>query len=495
MRKAGYAHLIDQYSIPATKPEISIEVATVTRKEALGNTLLVPSKMAPAPEDLLGHVVFALKHEGMNLQVLAQVLPLIPEFDIRCAFDSSPNSQYLRKACFLWEHFSGRLIQRAVQNIRQSYVPLFDSSRYITGPGIKNPRWRVTFNGLGSLDYCVTVRRTKPIESLLKQDVLQRGELFFKSLPQSVADRTLAWAYWNETWDSWAIENESPAEGKAVRFVNLLKKARYRDRLDESFLVAIQNDLVSNALVRSMAFRTEQNYLSNGLPGSLGVTYVPPDPTLARQLMDELMAMANAYPSHVDTLVLASIVSLGFVFIHPFMDGNGRLSRFLFHQVLCLQGALDDRLFVPVSSVLRRNENEYLEALKTFSGPVTRFWKVKSQADSGLALAFHGHPALYRYWDATSGVEFMMNATKHAIDQDLKRETVFLKHYDEIYRRIDRAFDVANMDLTRLVRFCLEQNGQISGDRRKQFEHKVPPEVFDALEQAYQAVMRNRAEG
>lgn len=495
MRKAGYVHLIDQCSISAVKPGISVEVATVTRKEVLGNTLLVPPTMVPAPEDLLGHVAFALKHEGMNLQVLAQVLPLIPEIDIRCAIDSSPNSQYLRKACFLWEHFSGRSIQRAVQNIRQSYVPLFDSSQYVTGPGIKNSRWRVTFNGLGSLDYCVTVRRTKPIESLLNQDVLQRSELFFKSLPQTVADRTLAWAYWTETWDSWAIENESPSEGRAVRFVNLLKKARYRDRLDESYLVAIQNDLVSNALVRATAFRTEQNYLSNGLPGSLGVTYVPPDPTLARQLMDELMAMANASPSNVDPLVLASIVSLGFVFIHPFMDGNGRLSRFLFHQVLRSHGALDDSVLIPVSIVLRRGESEYLEALRAFSEPVTRYWRIRSRDEKGLALTFEGHPALYRYWDATKGVELMLNATKLVIDQDLKREVVFLKRYDEIYRRIDQEFDVVNMDLTRLVRFCLEQNGQISGDRRRQFEHKVPQEVFDALEQAYHAVMSNRAEG
>ena len=34
------------------------------------------------------------------------------------------------------------------------------------------------------------------------------------------------------------------------------------------------------------------------------------------------------------------MVSFGFVFIHPFMDGNGRLSRWLFHYSLCRSGRL-----------------------------------------------------------------------------------------------------------------------------------------------------------
>jgi len=33
-------------------------------------------------------------------------------------------------------------------------------------------------------------------------------------------------------------------------------------------------------------------------------------------------------------LVRAAVVSFAFVFIHPFMNGNGRLSRFLIHHCL-----------------------------------------------------------------------------------------------------------------------------------------------------------------
>ncbi|MDR9469092.1 MAG: cell filamentation protein Fic, partial [Marinospirillum sp.] len=68
-------------------------------------------------------------------------------------------------------------------------------------------------------------------------------------------------------------------------------------------------------------------------------------------------------------------------------------------------------------------------------------------------------------------------------------ETLFLTRYDEIYRRINQTFDLSSIDLSRLVMFCLDQNGRISANRRKQYQYQVPEEVFDALENAYLKVV------
>lgn len=35
-----------------------------------------------------------------------------------------------------------------------------------------------------------------------------------------------------------------------------------------------------------------------------------------------------------DAVVAAAIIAFGFVFIHPFVDGNGRIHRYLIHHVL-----------------------------------------------------------------------------------------------------------------------------------------------------------------
>ncbi len=489
MQPVGYSRLLQEPTVRAIPPGRLAEIRTVTRKEVIGQTLAIPTSMAPSPDDLLGHVLFALKHEGIDLAILAQALPLIPETVIRAAIDASPASQYLRKACYLWEHFTGQHIQRHGETQRTAYVPLFDAAQYITSAGEKNSRWRVQFNGIGNLDYCITLRRTDELQALLKLDLLKLATEFSESLPSDMLNRALAWAYLHETRDSYAIERENPSEDKASRFVKLLRQAHQPRLLDEDYLVELQNAVISNAYAQAAAFRHEQNYLSNGLRGALGVSYVPPTPELSRELMAHLMQLANQPPQDLDPLLLASIVSFGFVFLHPFMDGNGRLSRFLFHQVLCQRGALKHGLLLPVSVVMREKETDYLATLQSFSEPARRLWEVTFVDEDQFAFDFMGHPAIYRYWDGTACAEFMLRASEQALERHLKAETLFLNRYDAIYRRIDQQFDIPNNILSRLVMFCLDHHGKLSLNRRKQYQHQVPEAVFDALEAAWREVL------
>lgn len=487
--KVGYGWLAELGEVKAPVPDCYAEIRSVTRIETIGNHTAVPASVAPAGDSLLEHVLFALKHEGINMGILAQVLPLIPEAELRIAYDASPTSQYLRKACYLWEHFTGREIERQPRTLRSNYVPLFDPNDYLTSTGARDTRWRILFNGLGALDYCVTVHKTPELVALLDKNLLQQASVFTESLPTDILNRTLAWAYLDETRNTYAIENEAPSGDKANRFVHLLKQAHVPRQLDEDYLVGLQNAAISNVYCQAASFRTEQNYLSNGLRGALGVTYVPPAPELSRELMEQLMAMVNTPPEGIDPLVLAAIVSFGFVFIHPFMDGNGRLSRFLFHQVLCQQGALKNGLLLPVSAVLKKNEGDYKMVLEAWSAPTRGCWEVVFFDEENLQFNFQGHSALYRYWDATRCVTFMASAAEEAIERHLKEETKYLNRYDAVFQRIDRTFDVANTDLSKLVLFCMDQQGKLSTNRRKQYQHKVPAEVFDALEVAYQEVI------
>lgn len=209
MAYVGYAYLIKNTCVMANKPAVIAEVRPVTRKEEISGVIMVPPHSAPDDNDILGHIIFAIKHEGINLQVLAQALPLIPEQEIREAFDRSPNGKYLRIACFLWEAFTGKQIQRKLSKLGQAFTPLFDPEKYYTGPGKRDSRWRVIFNGIGSLDYCVTVRRTQKLVDLLSKDLLRKASEFTEQLPKDILNRTLSWAYLSETKDSFAIEKEA----------------------------------------------------------------------------------------------------------------------------------------------------------------------------------------------------------------------------------------------------------------------------------------------
>ncbi len=53
-----------------------------------------------------------------------------------------------------------------------------------------------------------------------------------------------------------------------------------------------------------------------------------------------MVAFATSEAQVLDPIVSAAILAFGFVYIHPFEDGNGRLHRYLFHHVLALNRPL-----------------------------------------------------------------------------------------------------------------------------------------------------------
>ncbi|WP_321820734.1 MULTISPECIES: Fic family protein [unclassified Burkholderia] len=488
-REVGYEYVRRSLDLTALPPARIARVKPVTRLTELADGLAVPRTIAPTGEDaptpagMLDHILFALKHEGTNLAVLAEALPKIPGDTLLEALHESPNGLYLRKAAFLWEAFTKETLP-VESNAGGATVPLFDPERYVTGPSQRNARWRVDFNGLGSLDYCPTVERTPEIEALLNSDILGRAKRFMDELPAELTERAISWAYLHETQSSFAIERETPSEDRAERFVDVLRQAHQRRILTEEYLVELQNTCVSNPFDQAAIFRTEQNHLANGSRGAAGVTYVPPPPEMVEDLMNRWMDMANSLPSQTDPLVAAAVASFGFVYIHPFMDGNGRLSRFLIHHALCSSGQLENGLLLPVSVAMKHHEADYLASLTTFSKPARDRWRVKWIDDDQYAFEFRGHGAMYRYWDATPAVKFVQTMAQQALEVELRRETDYLQNYDQVKRIIEAKFDVRNTILSRLIVMCLDNDGVVSKNRRKQFAGQVPDALFPALEAA-----------
>lgn len=494
MSVVGYAFLHRSLELTAFAPTRPARVRPVSRVMPAEALLAVPAHVAPAGTDPLDHVLFALKHEGINLQLLAQAMPLIPPERLLAVLQQTPNGQYIRIACFLWEGFTGqRLVDRP--GVAVGYVDVFDPARYVTGPAQRDARWRVNFNGLGSLRYCATVERTPGIEAAMASDILGRADAFVNSLGPATLDRALAWAYLHETEDSFAIENEKPSEDKARAFVQLLQQAHEGRPLSEDYLAELQASTVGNPLDKAVQFRTEQNWLRGPGRGSAGVTYVPPWPELSAQLMGEWMAFANSAPGRVDAIVVASIACFGFVFIHPFMDGNGRLSRFLFHKALCASGKLGKGLLLPVSVAMKRHEADYLAVLQQYSRQARERVQVTWIDEGEYTFDFKADDAIFRYWDATPCVEFGFRMAAEALDVELRKETQFLARYDRVVRVVDARVDIRGNDLATLVLIGLDNEGAISTKKRKRFADRVPEAVFDLIEAAVREALGTEALG
>ncbi len=463
----GYEFLRDQLRTSAFPLVRSARVAPVTKVTPMPDVLAIPASVAPTSDAPLDHLQFALKHEGMHLQAVMLALKKIDGRQVAQAFTQSPSSAYLRQIGYLWELASGVQLE-GLPAATGPYTPLFDPARFVTGSIHRNARWRVDFNGIGSPTYCMTVRRTPEVARLLAQNILGAAQTFIASLDKSVLDRAVRWAYLSETQGSYAIENETPSASKTEAFAALLAQAHQTEPVSETYLVALQNLAVTNPIDKAVQFRTAQNWLRNALPGALGITYLPPPPDLMMTIMNEIMALANNQASGLDPLVHGALVSFAFVLAHPFMDGNGRLSRFLFHKVVCAQGNLPNGLVLPISVAMKRHEEQYLQALQAFSGPARSLWQVMAIDDTRIDASFKGEPEIYRYWDATACVEFGLQMAHEALDQDLRDESEFLRKFDLAYRAVNEAIDMNNNDLVVLVRSCLQNGKVLSRGRKKQ---------------------------
>ncbi len=496
MQQVGYAFLKTQLALSAFSVPKPAVVAPVNRIVASigGGTLQVPVHVAPKTEDPLEHILFALKHEGTNLQVLAEALPQVAVRQLVARFRESPNSIYLRKAGYLFEALTGQEIED-LPPLTAPYSDLFDADRYVTGPKQRNGKWRINFNGLGSLAYCPSVERTTKIEAAIQSDVLGRTKAFVDSIGPVNADRALGWAYLSETESSFAIEREAPSRNKAEAFVALLHQAHEPVLLTEDYLCNLQSAAITNPLDRAAAFRHQQNWLRRGgTRGATSVTYVPPAPALLHELMPAFLELANTAPKQIDPIVAAAISSFGFVYLHPFMDGNGRLSRFLFHHALCQSGRLDKGLLLPVSMAMKREESSYLETLDTFSKPARKLWDVRWIDEDQFDFVFCGRDTIYRYWDATACVDFGFRMAEQALDVHLRQETEYLARFDRIREAVNTEYDVRNNDLHVLIASALQANGVVSNNRRKQHALSVQPEVFDRIEELARRELDNAEE-
>lgn len=482
----GYAWIQDALQAPDFLGAHKARLAAVQSLQRLPEgALLVPVKLAPGAY-WLEHALFAIKHEGVRLDYLTAALRQVSQEEMEAEFLRTPNGAYVRKLCLLWEAAHQQALQAVEQHpVAAAYVPMFDPAAYLTGASRRNARWRVDFNGLGDLAFCPVVRKTDAVLQGLQHDVLAHAKEFATSIGPQMLERALSWAYLSETEGSFAIEGETPTEDRASRFAALLKRAHDPRPLTEDYLIELQNATVSNPFDKAMQFRIEQNRLQGNALGAAGVTYVPPRPELCAELMEQLMALSNQRPAGLDPLAHAGVVSFAFVFLHPFMDGNGRLSRFLIHHCLGQSGVLPAGFLLPVSVAMKKHEEQYWQALTAFSRPARELCQVLWSGDDHYSYTWQpGEDVWFRYMDVTEGVVFTLAMAQVSLEIHLRQEVEFLGLFDDVARYINERYDLRGSDLATLIVTIFQNAGKLSNNRRKRFADRVQVHVLDAIEAA-----------
>lgn len=478
MRSIGYAHLIAQLHLPVVQTGPPAFVSTsVNRRIDTGSEILFPTGVALV-DTPLGHLEFALRREGVDLAVIEAALRHIAPGEIIQRLQSNPNGEYIRRIAFLWEWFNGEELQAGV-NVAGRYVDLFPPDQYVTAANpTRHPGYRVSNNALGNRHFCPVVTRAGyagpgQFESLMEQV----ANLYADSRATGYYDRAVQYLYLSETRSNFAIERETPSASKEERFVQILRHAADLAQLDEEQLVAIQNEAVRDVYSREASYRTRQNWLESHTGR---ITFLPHPAEGLRETMAGWEAFVNDTHRGIDPLVKAACASFGFVYLHPFMDGNGRLHRFIIHHVLARSGMIPADLVIPVSAVIMKHIPEYHEVLTGFSEPVTRLWDYRRH-DEGPEILQSPGPVPYRYFQADREVAFLERMIERAINQEIPEELHFLRGYDNAFSQIDAEFDLPQKDIALLIRLVQDNGGKLSKTKRSRFDW-LPGEVLDRIE-------------
>ncbi|MDO9020468.1 MAG: Fic family protein, partial [Myxococcales bacterium] len=311
-----------------------------------------------------------------------------------------------------------------------------------------------------------------------------RARRFIDEVPATTLWRATAWLYDKETRSSYAIEHETPKPGRAERFVAVLREAGMAEPMSRELLVHVQNSIVEADYIERQE-RTKQNWVGRTTATFEEEVYlVPPTPAALPGLLDAWIVLANRLTdvaSEVPPTIVATVLSFAFVYLHPFLDGNGRTHRWLIHWALARCGFGPRDVVLPVSAAILRDMGGYHALLERASQPIRRHARYELRPEGLVVL--EDHADLYRHLDLTAHAEALHVWLARTIDREMPEEVAFLERHD---RALDGVRAVREMPdrRERLFIQCVVQNkGRLSKGKRLLFA-ELPDEELARMESA-----------
>lgn len=468
-RLAGYAFLIERHGLDVLP---NWHTSSVSQTGTLRST--VQDDQAKSvyplsywPGDSTGdHLEFALKYDGANLGILSALFETIPEDEITSWITLKPTGKYARRIWFLFELLTGEELPLP-DLTRGNYIEVLEPQRYCTtAPGRRVRRQRVIDNLLGGRSFCPVIRRTDKLVALEGMDLHLRCEEVVAAYPPELLRRALNYLYTKETRSSFEIEHIRPSASRTEKFIGLLEIAEHRDFLEKPLLIDLQNRIVDPRF-RDADYRESQNYVGQTISRQKQVVhYACPKPEDIPNLMDGLLTSHRMMKEGaVQPVIHAAAISYGFVFTHPFEDGNGRIHRFLIHNILFLRGATPKGLMFPISAAMLKNPALYDHSLETFSKPLMRL--VEYDLDDLGQMTVRGETnRWYRYIDMTAQAEALYDFVWLTIEHELVEELDFLAGYDTTRQAIQEIVDMPGRLTDLFIQLCLQNNGRLSARKR-----------------------------
>ena len=487
----GWAALVYALSIeaPVRRPNC------VSEKHVRGShreerNWIVFDKRYWAGDDFADHLTFALRHEDIDLLILKRAFDSVPQSIIEDFVRAAPTGIPARRAWFLYETLTGRTLDVPdAGNV--SAVDLLDPKDYFTGKSRLSKRHRVRDNLLGSGRFCPIIRRTKALEEFIALGLAEKAKDTLGRTRRHLVARAASFMLLADSRASFEIEGERPARNRLERWGRAVLQAG-KNVLSLEEIIRLHSVLIEDSRFIHAGLRPDGVFLGERDPaGDPLPEFIGARPSDLDDLMAEMHIANNRMRDDtLDPVLQAAAIAFGFVYIHPFQDGNGRLHRCLVHHVLAERKFTPPGMVFPVSSVMLDRIDDYRETLQAHSGPLMSFIEWRATADRNVEV-LNDTADLYRYFDCTEAAEFLYSCVRRTVERDLPREIDYLHRHDEALRRIMDTVEMPDRLAQNLVMFIRQNGGTISKKRR---EHEFK-ELTDEEAKLLEAVVREAFEG
>lgn len=485
---AGWAALVQALGLhtPVRQPSCISEKHIGGSQRKQGGFRVFDKRYQPG-DQFADHLAFALRHENIDLLILKRAFSAVPRAVLEEYVRSTPSGMQTRRAWFFYELLTGQTLDiEDAPNV--TAVDALNAKTCFTGKAKLSRRHKVRDNLLGSGDWCPVIRRTKQLEAFAALGLAERAAETVGRTGQHLVTRAASFLLLADSRASFEIEGERAPRNRLERWGKAVLQAG-RNELTLEEIIRLHSVLIKDTrfvfpgLRPDGVFVGERDHVGDPLPEFIGAR-----PEDLEDLCDGMLIANNRMRDDgLDPILQAAATAFGFIYAHPFQDGNGRVHRCLIHHVLAARKYTPPGMVFPVSSVMLDQIDDYRKTLQAHSAPLMDFIEWRPTAEHNVEV-LNDTADLYRYFDCTEAAEFLYACVRRTVEHDLPGEIDFIRRHDEAMTRIMDAIEMPDHLAQNLILFIRQNNGTLSKRKREKDFSALTNEEVRSLESIIQDI-------